>query len=310
MKVTREHVVWGYRLFLGREPESEFVVAQKLAAVRTVEDLRQAFVISGEFRASIDVVGAVERTNIVIKEIDDGLRLFVDLADTHVGLNVTLGAYELDERSFVLSRLHPGDVAIDVGANIGFFSIQMAGKVGAEGHVYSFEPLNRNAALLERSIGENRFNSRVTLTRAAVADAEGTLELVTPRITNNWGGAYLRTDSAEVPPGHELLSVPIVTLDQCAIRRPVRLIKLDAEGAEMLVLRGATALLERDRPVVLVELNQKQLASVSKCSANEVINGMVRMGYRCFTLTLGGRPGSEITSYDSDAVINAVFLPQ
>lgn len=310
MKITREHVIWGYRLFLGREPESDLVVEQKLAAVRSVEELRRAFVMSGEFRSAVDVVATVDVSNIVIKEIDDSLRLFVDLADTHVGLNVVLGAYEPDERAFIVSHLRAGDVALDVGANIGFFSILMAAQVGPAGHVYSFEPLNRNAALLERSVAENRFQTRVTVTRAAVAEAQGTLELISPRVTNNWGGAYLRTDSSEVPADHELLSVPIVTLDTCALRRPVRLIKLDAEGAEMRVLRGAKAILQQDRPVILVELNQQQLASVSRCSASDVINEMVRLGYRCFTLGSGGQLGNEITGYDGVAIINAVFLPQ
>lgn len=310
MKITREHVIWGYRLFLGREPESDLVVEQKLAAVRSVDELRRAFVMSGEFRAAVDVVAAVDISNIVIKEIADSLRLFVDLADTHVGLNVVLGAYEPDERAFIVSHLRVGDVALDVGANIGFFSILMAAQVGAAGHVYSFEPLNRNAALLERSVAENRFQTRVTVTRAAVAEAHGTLELISPRVTNNWGGAYLRTDSSEVPADHELLSVPIVTLDTCALRRPVRLIKLDAEGAEMRVLRGAKAILQEDRPIVLVELNQQQLASVSRCSASDVISEMARIGYRCFTLASGGQLGNEIASYDAVAIINAVFLPR
>jgi len=262
MKITREHVIWGYRLFLGREPESEEVVEQKLRTTSTVAELRRAFVMSGEFRAAVDVVGPADASNIVIKEIGSGVRLFVDLADSHIGLNVVRDAYEPDERAFILSHLRPGDVVVDVGANIGFFSILMAARVGTEGHVSSFEPLNRNATLLERSIAENQFQSRITVRRAGVANREGTLELISPIVTNNWGGAYLRTDSADVPPEHELLSVPIVTLDACALRRPVQLIKLDAEGAEMLVLRGAPSA-SPNRPPFRFDRAQPAAARVS-----------------------------------------------
>jgi hypothetical protein len=201
MKPSREHVIWGYRLFLNREPESEAVIEQKLRSAPSVVELRRQFVSSTEFREQIDTFENFDATNIVIKEIADNLRLFVDLADSQVGLNVISGSYEPQEREFILATVKPGDIAIDIGGNIGFFSVLMAERVGPAGHVYAFEPLPRNASLLQRSLAENDFEARMTLVRRAIADEAGALELISPIVTNNWGGPYLRTGETVVPPG-------------------------------------------------------------------------------------------------------------
>ena len=65
----------------------------------------------------------------------------------------------------------PAIPAIDVGAHIGFFTMQMAAAVGAAGRVYAFEPFDANADLLEKSLHENRFDDRVVFRRAAVSAA-------------------------------------------------------------------------------------------------------------------------------------------
>jgi PAS domain-containing protein len=99
--------------------------------------------------------------------------------------------YERDEIEFVRGVLKAGDTAIDAGAHIGFFTMQMAAMVGPTGAVYAFEPFPPNADLLERSIDENRFEDRVTVQRGAVGATTGTATLTFPVETLNSGGAYL-----------------------------------------------------------------------------------------------------------------------
>ena len=137
--------------------------------------------------------------------------------------------------------LRPGDTAIDVGAHIGFFTMQMAAIVGPAGRVYAFEPFDANADLLERSIDENRFGDRVVFQRAAVGAAAGTATLTFPVETLNSGGAYLLRDGAAPLAGNQKKDVPVVALDGLDLRRPVRFIKMDVEGAEPQVIRGADA---------------------------------------------------------------------
>src|SRR5262249_47756537 len=121
--LTRDHVVWAYRLLLDRDPESEDVVAPKLAGSRDTRELRRHVMTSEEFHEkNRDYAHTNDRT-IVIKELDgDGSpRLFVDLADHVIGLNIVRGAYEADEVQFIRGVLKSGDCAIDAGAHIGFF---------------------------------------------------------------------------------------------------------------------------------------------------------------------------------------------
>src|SRR5215472_12549003 len=159
--LTREHVVWAYRLLLDRDPENEDVIGPKLAGSRDTSELRRHLMTSAEFQQkNRDYAHSNDRT-VVIKELTGGVRLFVDLADHVIGLNIVRDRYEVDEIRYVRSVLKPGDTAVDVGAHIGFFALQMADMVGATGKVYAFEPVDTNADLLERSILENGFDDRV-----------------------------------------------------------------------------------------------------------------------------------------------------
>lgn len=306
MAIDREYVVWAYRLFLNREPESEEVVKQKSLAYNTVEELRRDFASSPEFHEGVLSVQSFDVTNIVIKELSVGVRLFVDLADTFIGLKVVEETYERHERRFIEQTLRPGDVAIDVGSNIGYFAVLMASRVGAEGHIYAFEPLPRNSAMLARSVEENRFCQCVTLHEAAVGAEDGKMELISPTASLNWGGAYLRTGDTPVPRYHESIVVPVVALDDLELRRPVSFIKLDAEGAELLAIRGARRLLIEDAPIVLAEINPQQLKSVSNATATEFIAEMAQHGYACHLLAVDG-PAEETIRYETDVVSNVVF---
>src|SRR5690606_38910361 len=81
------------------------------------------------------------------------------------------------------------------------------------------------------------------------------------------------------PPGHLAAEVPVVALDDAELARPVRLMKIDAEGAEPQVVRGASRLIASDRPVMLSELHPGQLARASGVTADEFLAQLRRMGY-------------------------------
>jgi FkbM family methyltransferase len=306
--LTRDHVVWAYRLLLDREPESEDVIGPKLAGSRDTSELRRHLMTSAEFQdKNRDYAHTNDRT-IVIKELDDNVRLFVDLSDHVIGLNIVRGHYEVDEIRYLRSVLKPGDTAIDAGAHIGFFTLQMAAMVGPEGRVYAFEPYDANADLLERSIQENRFADRVDFRRSAVGAATGTATLTFPVETLNTGGAYLLREGASPLAGNQKTAVPVVALDDLRIRRPVRFIKMDVEGAEPLVMTGAAALLRTDRPVVLSELHPTQLERASGISADAFLSAMRALGYRAH-LVEHGLVGAPLDRAPADALVSVVLLP-
>jgi len=309
--LTREHVIWAYRLLLDRDPENDAVIGPKLAGSRDTSELRHHLMTSAEFQEkNRDYAHTNDRT-IVIKELEGGpkgVRLFVDLSDHVIGLNIVRGRYEQDGIHYVKTVLKAGDTAVDAGAHIGFFTMQMAAMVGPAGKVYAFEPLDPNADLLEQSIVENRFSDRIVFQRAAVGAASGTATLTFPVETLNSGGAYLLRDGTLPLTGNVRKSVPLVALDDVALRRPVRLIKMDVEGAEPQVIRGAARLLKEDRPIILSELHPTQLERASGIDADEFLAELRGLGYRAYRLDDSGQVGAVIERAPADALVSVVFL--
>jgi FkbM family methyltransferase len=306
--LTREHVVWAYRLLLDRDPENEDVIGPKLAGSRNTAELRRHLITSAEFRDKNPDFAHTNDSTIVIREIAPGVRLFIDLSDHVIGLNILRGGYEREEIGFVQRTLAPGDSAIDVGGHIGFFTMQMAAMVGPSGRVYAFEPFDANADLLERSITENGFQERVLFQRAAVGAAAGTARLTFPVETLNSGGAYLLQDGGAPLAGNQQKDVPVVALDGLELRRPVRFIKMDVEGAEPQVLRGAARILAEDKPVMLSELHPTQLARASGMTADAFLAQIAALGYRAHRLEHGAI-GERLERAPAETLVSVVLIP-
>jgi FkbM family methyltransferase len=306
--LTRDHVVWAYRLLLDRDPENEDVIGPKLAGSANTAELRHHLITSAEFRQKNPDFAHTNDRTVVIKEIAAGVRLLIDLSDHVIGLNILRGRYEQDEIAFVRGLLKPGDTAIDVGGHIGFFTMQMASMVGAGGRIYAFEPLDANADLLEQSIAENRFTDRVTFQRAAVGASAGTATLTFPAETLNSGGAYLLREGMAALTGNQKKTVPVVALDDLTIARPVRLIKMDVEGAEPQVLRGAERLLRDDRPTILSELHPTQLGRASGATADDFLAQVRAIGYRAHTIEHAA-VGAPLDRAPVDALVSVVLVP-
>lgn len=263
--------------------------------------------LSAEFGRNNPELACTE-SNIVIKEIDGGLRLFVDLSDHVIGWGVIRGKYERREINFMQRMVRPGQTVLDVGAHIGLFTVIAANLVGPEGKVYSFEPLEQQRSLLERSVRDNGFIDRVVVEPAAVSDQPGVGQMNVPDYTVNSGGAHLLGLESEAQPGHVAKKVPLIQLDEYPLRRPVNFIKIDIEGAEPLALRGASRLLRGDRPVVLSEVHPAQLSRVCGYTPERFISEMQTYGYDSYSLDEDGP--APLNSRKSADVRSIVFLPK
>ena len=144
----------------------------------------------------------------------------------------------------------PGDWVIDVGANVGFYTWRLAELVGPEGRVLAFEPIPETFVLLANNL-ESCSHSNVTLFNAAVSEITGMAGMSIPKSSDtgqrNYYEAHLTSRNESE------LQVLTVSLDAIQISQPVRLIKIDAEGHELAVLKGMRKTLLRDRPVLIVE---------------------------------------------------------
>ena len=309
--LTRDHVIWAYRVLLDREPAGDELL-QAVTGYGSVQALRRAILSSEEYeRQNPDVLHPGERA-VVIHELEPGLRLFVDLADHPIGPAIVRNRYERNELDFVRRTVRPGQHVVDAGAHVGFFTLHLAALVGHHGSVQSFEPVDENADWLGRSVQENGLEGRVHLERAALGAAAGPGMLVCPRGSRSraTGAAFLhaRGDSIE-PQGCELRPVQVVTLDNRIGSRPVAFIKLDVKGAEPLALRGGARLLREDRPVVLSDVHPALLERVSRTRPRDFIAEMARAGYRCHLLG-AGIPGAVIGDVPGPGAAQVVFVPE
>jgi len=169
---------------------------------------------------------------------------------------IARGAFATDEPEYALlnSLLDEGDWAIDVGANIGHYVKRLSELVGANGRVIAFEPVAETFSLLAANVQHCRLQN-VTLLNTAASEHTGITGISIPRFENGLLNYY------EASVGHGNGGVPVMTLsiDSLCLPHCVRLVKIDAEGHELEVLKGMTQLLARDKPVLIVEANCGQV---------------------------------------------------
>jgi FkbM family methyltransferase len=178
------------------------------------------------------------------------------LARTGKGLGVwcSIGGLEYEpEMRTVIGLLHAGDVFVDVGANVGVYTLHAARKVGPGGKVLFFEPTLETFEAARANVNLNEF-AHVKGFNAAVADVVGQMEFIVCKSGNS---NYLSSGAVDdARKSVETRKVPVDTIDAMAVREGVPRIdflKVDAEGAEEMVLKGAALILARDNPSVLFE---------------------------------------------------------
>ena len=183
-------------------------------------------------------------------------------------------------------RLRPGDSAIDVGANIGYFSAAMARAVGAHGRIFAFEAVPETFGKLLATRSANGLTSGQLCAHAfAIGQSnDGTVSLRYNASVAGW---------ASIGEGHNEGIGISVTVEQRSldglvavglIDRAPAVVKIDVEGHEMAVFRGATEMLCRDRPAVCFEFNRKAAASAG-WTLTEVQTLLANLaGYRLFRI--------------------------
>jgi FkbM family methyltransferase len=168
-----------------------------------------------------------------------------------------LGTSEPGLQRLLATLLRPGMVLFDVGANVGFISILAARLVGEEGRVISFEPLPVNADWLEHNVRLNRFD-RVTVRREAVGLADGESRFQISAVSSTLGMLETSRFAKQDDVIAGIIPVKVRSLDSLgaegSLPRP-EVIKVDTEGAEVDVLRGAAEMIRAARPILLIELH-------------------------------------------------------
>lgn len=180
-----------------------------------------------------------------------------ELKRVHFGRQIAGNTFDTSEAEFKLlpQFLKPGDWAIDIGANVGQYTKRMSDLVGAEGRVIAFEPVPVTFSLLAANVV--RFaHCNVTLINAAVSERMDVLGMDIPRfatgLTNYYEARLVQGSAAAT----RVLTLPV---DALSVDKPIALIKIDAEGHEAFVMAGMRRLVDRFKPILIVETGSPEL---------------------------------------------------
>ena len=231
-------------------------------------------------------------------ELENGLKLWGDLGDYGVSRSAMFGKYEPSETNYfknLIPKLSDG-IIIDVGANIGWFTMLFA---QSSKHVIAIEPRPNNFDYLKKNVQTNNL-SNVELINAAVSDSEGKGIVFLLPSGGNSGGTHFRGNPTNSfinelnQKGYEINEVPIRLIDEIVGTRKVALIKIDIEGAEPYALKGALNTLKISKPSILCELNPICLMDNGRMKPEEFLEFMESLNYKGFILREDGTMGDEI----------------
>jgi FkbM family methyltransferase len=216
--------------------------------------------------------------------------------------------FEEREMRLVEQIVCPGMTVVDIGAHHGLYTLLASKLVGRKGRVLAFEPSPRECRRLVRHIAVNGCRN-VSLEECALADVTAEWDLFVVENFRDWGNS-LRPPAVEE--GTRTVRVPVRRLDDVLAERGIEsvdFIKLDAEGAELSILRGAQKLLQTiPRPVILAEV-QDARTSRWGYAAREITQLVAGLSYRWFSIAEGGElypVAADDESYDA----NLVAIPE
>lgn len=183
-----------------------------------------------------------------------------------------LGFYEYKLTKFLLKNLKEGDIFIDGGAHIGYYTLLASKLVGKNGKVIAFEPVPSVLKILEKNIKDK---TNITVEKKALFNRPGKIKFIDYGLRNSAFNTYKKRTVEKFKNKGKEIEVETTTLDMYCSQNNIRpsFVKLDTEGSESLVLEGSGNILENIRPVLSVEMggggewaenNQKSLALLRK----------------------------------------------
>ena len=260
-----------FRLILGRNPNKEEWPGHSSLAGSELEQVVRGYLNSLEFK-SRQLLNYDQK--IINYLTSFGFNIYLNSKDPLIGKPISLGiVYEENVTRFFTKYLTDNMTLLDVGANIGWYSLLAAKSLNDNCKIYAFEPFSENAKLLLASKLKNKFNS-IQVIQSATGNKLGAVA---------FGASGSNGQCRDI--GNEVQSilagdtVNMVKIDDL-IKEKVDLIKIDIEGAEYNALLGAINTIKNSRPVIFSEFTPTAMPSVCRVSWDEYLNFIVDLGYK------------------------------
>ncbi len=278
-------IYYCYRLLLRRSADSEGLChwSRIISSGMTPDQLANAFLASSEFQHTHSLRNC--------QRVDTGgFIIYVNPDDATVASAIIRSRiYETHMTNFLQNLLRPDDVFLDIGCNIGWFTL-LAAALAPQGKVIGIEPNHENLQYLYHSLIENAF-THVRVFPYAVTDQRALFQL-SGHASYGFVQAFDGTD-AEIVQG--------VPIDELVSAEPrIDVIKIDIEGHEPIALQGMQRTIHTHHPLLLFEFHPVLMRERSQCEPLEYLTALSRMGYRFAALE---RTGQEVAFQRSDEVM-------
>ncbi|MGC2112305.1 MAG: FkbM family methyltransferase [Candidatus Korobacteraceae bacterium] len=277
--VTEADIYYCFRLLLGRRPNKLEWPSHSWRIGENLDSVVSSYLTSQEFTNRH--LSARPLGNLELMELPQ-FKIYASREDTFLGKVIAeTHDYEPHVGKIFKQYLRPGMKVLDIGANIGYFSLLAACLVGAAGAVYSWEPSPVNVRTLYASQLVNKF-SNIEIMQAAATD--GTILLKYFRNLSNGNVAEVQHASAE----DVLASETVMGLridDFVSPHAHIDFVKIDVEGYEFKALTGARRTLERSKPILVTEFSPASLPAASGVSGREYLEFLAQLDYDIFVIT-------------------------
>jgi FkbM family methyltransferase len=286
---SEEDIYFCFRLLLGRAPGLKEWHGHRGTAGTPLDEIVVKFLASAEFRKRNHAAASLTSTPHRLVEAQ-GIKLFMSEADRVCASLRTSGEYEPGVTAILRRILRPGMNIVDVGANIGFFSIIASRLVGGEGRVFAVEPYPYNVKMLLANLALNACEN-VEVFPFAAATAPHLF-----RYDDSAGNSGQILDPSEAARLNlKDCLVYAMPLDRLVpTSTAIHVIKMDIEGAEYLALQGMRRICTEQRPVLISEIAADFLRDVSKVSLPDYLRSLlVDEGYRLSVI----KPAGELEHY-------------
>ncbi len=190
--------------------------------------------------------------------------------------------YKLDkvEIRYILEQVKGGEIAVDIGAHKGAYLYWLQKMVGAKGWVFAFEPQPKLSKYLEKMSGRMNYKN-VVVENKGISATKGSFQLYLPDKTSSSPAATLQKGNINSTT-HKSVEILTTTLDEYFLKeRNIKphFLKIDVEGHELEVFKGAEQLLKEAKPKILVECEQRHLQNMQ---IEEVFQFLLDLDYKGF----------------------------
>ena len=181
-----------------------------------------------------------------------GSKMLLDLNDPGINRDLFLyGGREPSSTEIYRKQLSPGMTIVDVGANIGYYVLIEARALGTSGKIYAIEPAPKNFEMLQANLEINSFGCEIESHNLAISDSVGQVQFEIAGASNHH---RLSVNGS----GANTIEVEATTLDVLLAGKKIDMVRMDAEGAEWVILRGMRGILAGNQPLkMFIEVHPK-----------------------------------------------------